>query len=35
VPAERIRKISAALADMQRDGTLKAIDQRYARWPNP
>jgi polar amino acid transport system substrate-binding protein len=35
VPGDLIKRMGAAVSSMQRDGTLKAIDQRYARWPNP
>ena len=34
-PEEHIKRMSAVLTGMQRDGTLKSIDHRYARWPNP
>lgn len=35
VEDDLIRRLSRALADMQRDGTTDNIDRRYDRWPLP
>ncbi|MES2300432.1 MAG: ABC transporter substrate-binding protein [Pseudomonadota bacterium] len=35
VPTPWIDNLNAILAHMERDGSIKAIDEKYARWPQP